>query len=186
MLSRLSLALIAGLGALAAVRVSGEAASCAPPLKVGEFTRLEAQSAKVKRCEDDYTTPESFLQISPHPFVDNADDESCKITTRGSNPNCVLLTLKPNVYVGCLITFNGKKVKVNFDEGVLPFYIYSTGCDSSSGSYNQIVQGNLNDAVINDGLVFEGDSKIQTPSWPICFTENSGMLSECSDSSDLT
>ena len=56
MLSRLSLALIVGLEALAAVPVSGEAASCAPPLKVGRFRRSEAQSAKVKRCEDDLTT----------------------------------------------------------------------------------------------------------------------------------
>ena len=55
MLSRLGAILIVGLLALA-LGVNGEAAPCASVLKAGKFRRGEAESAVVKRCEEDSTS----------------------------------------------------------------------------------------------------------------------------------
>ena len=191
MLSRLSLALIVGLGALAAVPVSGEAASCAPPLKVGEFTRSEAQSAKVKRCEDDSTTatttatttpttttPEKFLQISENPHTDADATESCKITTKDSNPNCVALTPQNS---GCIIKFNSKTVEFNSDEiDELTAKLTSSGCELNAGGYHDEIHLQSNGAVINGDVYFLGGQTGSRESpWHICFTESSEKLSDC-------
>ena len=55
MLRRLGAVLIVGLLALA-LGVNGEAAPCASVLKAGKFRRGEAESAVVKRCEEDSTS----------------------------------------------------------------------------------------------------------------------------------
>ena len=66
MVSRLGAVLIVGLGALA-LGVNGEAAPCAPVLGAGKFRRGEAESAVVKRCEEDSTSTTSTKTSTTEP-----------------------------------------------------------------------------------------------------------------------